>query len=202
MPARPILVTGFRPFGGHPANPSERLARALAGPATPGAPIVAEVFDVSYRRISEQLSAALRRHGPRAVVCFGLDYGTDAVKLERLAVNLDDSPAADNDGEIRSGTRIAARGPAARWSTLPLDRLAAALTARGIPWRYSAHAGTFLCNHLLYLALGRAARGRFTAGFIHLPPTPELLRAADREHRTGMQWDDLLPAGRALVAAV
>lgn len=202
MPQRPILVTGFRPFAGHAVNPSERLAAALAGPPAPDAPIVAAVFDVSYRRIGGQLATALRQWRPRAVIAFGLDYGTDALKLERLAVNLDEAEQPDNDGVIRRGLRIAPRGPAARWSTLPLEAIGTALTAAGVPWRFSAHAGTYLCNHLLYLALGRAARGRFAAGFVHLPPTPELIRPGDREKRPGMDFDRQLAAGRAIAAAV
>jgi pyroglutamyl-peptidase len=69
---------------------------------------------------------------------------------------------------------IAARGPAAYWSTLPIKAIVAALRREGIPAAVSQTAGTFVCNHVFYglmriLQTRRGVRG----GFIHVPFLPE-----------------------------
>lgn len=200
-----ILVTGFRPFAGHAANPSQRIVEALAAEEWGGALLLQGVaLEVAYASVEAQFNVAVKTFRPTHVLSFGLDYGTDTVKLERLAVNLDDAAIADERGELRRGTRIMSRGPAARWSTLPLEAMYAAVHTVGVPVIYSAHAGTFLCNHVLFHALGRAgkASGGFRVGFIHLPPTPDLLKPEHRGVRSGMEFATQLKAARALVAAV
>jgi pyroglutamyl-peptidase len=73
---------------------------------------------------------------------------------------------------------IAARGPAAYWSTLPIKAIVAALEARGIPASVSQTAGTFVCNHVFY-SLMRALRRRpgVRGGFIHVPFLPHQAKA-------------------------
>jgi pyroglutamyl-peptidase len=66
-------------------------------------------------------------------------------------------------------------------SRLPIDRLVRALRRARIPAAVSHHAGTFLCNHVFYVAL---AETRVPCGFVHLPPTsavslPAQIRAVD-----------------------
>ena len=198
----PILVTGFRPFAGHPANPSGLVARSLAGRSFSGYRVRGAVLPVVYAKIEEAIDLLLTEVKPAAVVSLGLDYKTDVIKLERIAINLDDASIPDEADDLRSGTRIAQRGPAARWSTLPLDSIAPALTAAGVPFKFSSHAGAFLCNHLMYHVCGRATRAGIPAGFIHLPPTPDLLRPEDRATRPGVPLDALLMAVRVIVRSV
>ena len=198
----PILVTGFRPFAGHPANPSGLVARALAGRSFFGHRVRAAVLPVVYADIESAIDRLLAEVKPSAVVSLGLDYKTDVLKLERIAINLDDASIPDEAGDHRSGRRIAARGPAARWSTLPLDSIAAALAAAGVPFKFSSYAGAFLCNHLMYHLCGRAARAGIPAGFIHLPPTPDLIRADDNATRSGVPVESQVSAIRAVVRAV
>ena len=60
------------------------------------------------------------------------------------------------------------------WATLPDQKgLIENLRAVGIPSKLSYHAGTHLCNHILYTALRDAEQdGRgMKAGFLHLPMT-------------------------------
>jgi pyroglutamyl-peptidase len=198
----PILLTGFEPFAGHPANPSGLVARALAGRSFSGYRVRAAVLPVVYADIESVIDRLLADVKPVAVVSLGLDYRTDAIKLERIAINLDDAAAPDEAGDLRCGTRIARRGPAARWSTLPLDAIAAALAAEGVPFKFSSHAGAFLCNHLMYHLCGRAARTGIPAGFVHLPPTPDLIRADDQLSRPGVTLGSQIAAIRAIIGVV
>jgi pyroglutamyl-peptidase len=166
-----ILVTGFEPFGEHRVNPSERVVRALAGEAG----IESAVLPVSFRRAAPELLRALDAARPDALLLLGAHSG-DGIRLERVALNLDDAESPDNDGETRSGRPILATGPVGYFSTLPLDAFAAALTARALPFAWSHDAGGFLCNHAFYLARDWAeCSGRdVPCGFVHLPP-PEAL---------------------------
>jgi pyroglutamyl-peptidase len=198
----PILVTGFHPFAGHPANPSELVARVLSGRSFAGHRVRSAVLPVVYAKIEQAIDQLLAEVKPAAVVSLGLDYKTDVIKLERIAINVDEAPIPDETGDLRSGTRIAPRGPAARWSTLPLDSIARALSAADVPFKFSTHAGAFLCNHLMYHLCGRAARAGIPVGFIHLPPTPDLLGPEDRARRAGVPLDALVTAVRAVVGTV
>lgn len=171
---RPILVTGFTPFAGLADNPSAIVVDDLARAGVPGVAVETRLVDVLWERAGAEVVAAVEAVRPAAVVCFGLARGRDAVNLERFAVNVDDSPTADNAGRHRRGTPIAADGPDAYRTTLPIAAIERALAAADLPVRASNHAGAFLCNHVFYAVrhrLERTGRG-IPAGFVHLPPLP------------------------------
>jgi pyroglutamyl-peptidase len=193
-PGVELLITGFRPFDGREENPSEWLARQLPDRlAAEGIRASAAILDVVYARAAEQLAAALRQFRPRAALLFGLAYATDSIRLERVAINLDDAAGPDEAGERREGRVIRPRGPAAYWSGLPLQQMAEALGLAEIPVSFSSSAGGFLCNHVFYEACWRSKRGGFRAGFVHLPPFPHQLAGA--AGRRGMDPESLLKAG-------
>lgn len=171
---RPILVTGFTPFAGLSDNPSAIVVEDLARRGVPGVVLETRLVDVLWERAGAEVVAAMDAVRPAAVVCFGLARGRDAVNLERFAVNVDDSVTADNAGVHRRGTPIAAAGPDAYRSTLPIVPIAAALAAADLPVRASNHAGAFLCNHVFYAVRHRLAQTGLAipAGFVHLPPLP------------------------------
>ena len=62
-------------------------------------------------------------------------------------------------------------GPPAYQSELPLAEWAAKIRELGVPCQVSYHAGTYLCNALLYLThhSAREQRLKTKAAFIHLP---------------------------------
>ena len=171
---RPILVTGFTPFAGLADNPSAIVVEHLAAAGVPGVALETRLVDVLWDGAGAAIVDAMEAVRPSAVVCFGLARGRDAVNLERFAVNVDDSPTADNAGVHRRGSAIAADGPDAYRTTLPIVPIGRALAAAGLPVRASNHAGAFLCNHVFYAVRHRLARtGRsLPAGFVHLPPLP------------------------------
>ena len=196
-----ILLTGFKPYDGMARNPTELLmARAPEALADiPGVSLRAIVLDTAYRRSEAQFTAALDDFRPDIVLSFGLSRRIDEIKLERIAVNIDDAPIADNDGEVRRGQRIAEAGPVGYWSTLPIDAIRHALQEAGIPAGISNHAGTYVCNHILYFGLHTiATRGLPTRmGFIHVPPLPDMV--ADQPGRAGMSLETLEQAARIII---
>jgi pyroglutamyl-peptidase len=85
----------------------------------------------------------IREFRPDAILAVGVAMGTPSLRLERVALNLDDSDAPDNSGEIIQGQLIASQGPATYWSSLPLTGMLEALDRLGVPAVISNHAGTF-----------------------------------------------------------
>ncbi len=162
-----ILVTGFEPFGGLARNPTGEIARALGGAVLP----------VDYARIGAVLDAQLAR-GPKAVLLLGLAVGRPRISLERVAINFRDGMRPDNAGALPDRSEVVVGGPAAYFSTLPLEALHAALEREGVPVEYSLTAGGYLCNAAFYLARHKLGN-RVPCGFVHMPPTPDLACAAE-----------------------
>jgi pyroglutamyl-peptidase len=172
-----VLVSGFEPFGGDTANPSQEVAKGLDGRRVRDAVVRALILPVQHEEARAALLPALGEPGLRAVVMLGLAGGRMRVALERAALNVMDYRLPDNRGDLVRETPCVAGGPVARWTTLPLSAILEALTAEGIPAYVSNTAGTFLCNYTLYAALhalDETARP-IPAGFIHFPFLPPMV---------------------------
>lgn len=168
-----ILLTGFDAFGTLRVNPSEKIARSIAerGRRLGVGDLYVEILPTDYARAGRRIRQLLRRLRPEAVLCLGVARSRTAIDLERFALNLDDDPLPDNAGRVYSGRPIVRHGPLAYESTLPLERLWKALHRRGIPASISNHAGTFVCNHVFYVARHELEQmGReIPCGLIHVP---------------------------------
>jgi pyroglutamyl-peptidase len=171
---KPLLVTGFEPFGGEPINPSAEVARALHGRTIQGAPVIGLVLPCVFGASIQALRSALDTHRPQLVLALGQATGRDGFTLERVAINLDDARIADNAGAQPIDEPVIARGPAAHFTTLPIKAMVAALRDAGHAASVSYSAGTFVCNHVFY-GLQHALKRRRSArsGFMHLPCLPE-----------------------------
>jgi pyroglutamyl-peptidase len=169
-----VLVTGFEPFAGSAANPSQRLVEELAARPPAGVELATAVLPVSYARAAGELRAAVNAAEPDVVVAFGQADGRAGISVERFALNLDDAANVDNEG-ASSASPVEPGGPAAYRSTLPVDEIVAALRAAGIPAAASRDAGGFLCNHVFYTLMRvlEQERPASSGGFVHVPLLPE-----------------------------
>jgi pyroglutamyl-peptidase len=194
------LVQGFGPFGGFEANPSELLVRELADRADPD--LVTRVLPVSLRQVTDEIPRLMAEYRPRAWVGVGLAAGRTALSVEAVAVNLADWPQADADDDGLAVTRVpvAASGPAAHLTTLPVERILSSWRAAGIPGYLSHTAGSYLCNLSFYVAAQAASDLGLECmvGFIHVPLLPELVSAPERQPSMHMT---LQVAGLDLVLA-
>jgi len=168
-----ILVTGFEPFGGEAVNPSAQVAQALHGRAISGAAVVGAVLPCVFGAANDAMVALLAAHRPRLVLALGQAAGRSALSLERVAINVDDARIPDNAGAQPVDVPVVPGAAAARFSTLPVKAMVAALRDAGIAAELSNSAGTFVCNHVFY-GLQHALRRRRSArsGFMHLPLLP------------------------------
>jgi pyroglutamyl-peptidase len=175
-----ILLTGFEPFGTYKDNPSAEVAEALDGHRVGDDIVQSAVLPVHHVRAAALVAELLRDSTPRAIVHLGLAGGRARIALERVAVNVMDFEIADNAGYRATGEACVRDGPAAYFSTLPLEAMLEALTAGGVPAYLSSTAGAYLCNQTFYTTRHEiASHGPdIPAGFIHLPLSPSMVAAA------------------------
>ena len=138
-----ILVTGFEPFGGEEINPSQKVIESLPK-RWKGLCLHTGLLPVVYDRAEKVLFSHCDNLAPQAVLCLGVAAGRASLTLERVAVNIDDSSLPDNDGVLRQGCLIDQKGPAAYFSTLPLERIQKRLLEHSLPATFSLSAGSFL----------------------------------------------------------
>ena len=175
-----ILLTGFEPFGTYKENPSTEVVEALHGRTVGGVAVHGAVLPVHHARAAALVAELVRDVAPRAVVHLGLASGRARLALERVAVNVMDFEIADNAGYRATGEPCVAGGPAAYFSTLPLDAMLQSLVSNGVPAYLSSSAGTYLCNQTFYTTrhLLESERRDIPAGFIHLPLSPSMVVAS------------------------
>jgi len=195
-----LLITGFAPFGGDGVNPAWQAVKAL--PEQVGAwRLYKRELPVAFLGAPTALRAALDEVAPDGVLMVGVAAGRAAVTPERRGVNETDARIPDNEGYQPKGEPVVPGGPEELFSTLPVEDMAEAIRAAGIPARVSESAGRFVCNALLYGALYALEQGPapVPAAFIHVPATPEL--AADRELPT-LPLPDIVAALIAAIEAI
>ena len=198
VPTRTVLLTGFEPFNGAAINPSWEAVRALDGWSGPGFAVVARQLPCVFGTALDVLRESIAGVKPDIVIAVGQAGGRSEISLERVAINVDDASIRDNAGNQPVDTPVAADGPAAYFTTLPVKAIVKALRLRGFPSGVSQTAGTFVCNHVFYGLMHHAVGQPLKAGFIHVPFLPE--QAADRPERPpSMALRDIVDALRIAV---
>lgn len=167
-----LLITGFDSFNNASVNPSWEAVKLL--PDTIGEYEIHKlqlptIYDKAPRMLLEEAAEVK----PDVIISVGQAGGRDAVTPERIAVNIRAARIPDNTGTLLDGDRIAPDGPAAYFSTLPVEAMRDAIRAAEVPAAVSNTAGTFVCNDVLYSLLHRYHGTDVRCGFIHVPYLPE-----------------------------
>ncbi len=196
-----ILVTGFDPFGDDTVNPASLILDGL--PDSVGEHNLTKLqIPTSAKRSEKALQTALDKDIYDAVISIGQAAGRSDITLERVAINLDEFRIADNDGEVLSGTKIKSDGPDGYLVKLPLKAMVGNIQKREIPASVSYTAGTFVCNHVLYLAnfLLQKHSKAGKATFIHVPYLPS--QTALKPKYPSMSLDLMIEAVVAAIEAI
>ena len=167
-----ILLTGFNRFSSLSVNSSEAIVhRVEQNCHSEGMGLVTEVLPTEFVRAGNRIRELIRTLTPDVVIVLGVARDTNYVRLERVALNIDDSETPDNRGDAPSARIIQPRGPVAYWSTLPLEILMDVLKGLGVPAEISSHAGTYVCNHVFYSARHEIEQlnAAVQCGLIHVP---------------------------------
>lgn len=194
-----ILVTGFEPFNNQGINPSEQIVHRLTAPA--GVTLIRQILPVEFQKSAVRLRELIKAHQPDILLSIGQAGGRPEITVERVAINTDcvkssngSSLLPDNAGDTPIDTPIVPDGPAAYFSTLPLWELVETIQKKGIPAAVSNSAGTYVCNHIMYVGLHAAAGyPQMKAGFIHVPFLPEqIARREDKDRLSAMPLEDMV----------
>lgn len=174
-----VLVTAFDPFGGEELNASWEVLKQLPEEIG-GCRIIKRQLPTIFRKSFEALKESIDSYNPEIVICLGQAAGRRGITVERVAINIDDARIPDNAGNMPIDSSIEKNGEAAYFSTLPIKAMVEEMKKRGIEASVSNTAGTFVCNHLMYLLLYHAkGNKKYRGGFIHIPCIEEQGRAQE-----------------------
>lgn len=164
-----ILVTAFGPYESYPANASWLALVELTRDLPSHYPVTTRLYPVDFEILKQRLAADIATR-PDFVLSLGQAPGAGAIHLETIGINVAGRPGQLPD-EFEP---LAASGPPAYRSELPLAAWAASLREQNIPALVSHHAGTYLCNAALYLSHHYAALQQLPtkATFVHVPLDP------------------------------
>ena len=169
-----ILFTGFDPFGGEKINPAGEAVKMMKNEIQ-GAEILKLEVPTVFGKAGEVLKKAVEQYRPDAVVCVGQAGGRAAITPEMIAVNIMDARIPDNAGNKPCHELIIKEGREAYFSSLPVKDIEKNLNDNGIPSAVSYHAGTFVCNYLMYslMNLINTKYPNMRGGFVHVPYSTE-----------------------------
>jgi pyroglutamyl-peptidase len=197
MTMKTVLLTGFEPFNGATINPAWEAVRALADWHHPDIRIVTRQLPCVFGLSTRLLLDAVEECKPDVVIAVGQAGARAGITVERIAINIDDAPIADNDRWQPRDATIVSTGPAAYFATLPIKAMVQAISERGVNASVSQTAGTFVCNHVFYGLMHFTHGLPLTAGFIHVPYLPE--QVADQPGVPAMALDDIIGGLQAAV---
>lgn len=167
-----LLLTGFDPFGGAKVNPAWEAVRRM--PERIGDTEICKIqIPTVYGKAAAVVLQTAASFRPDTILCVGQAGGRQKICPERIAVNIRDSAAADNAGVVCCGKPVVEGAPAAYFTTIPVEKIAACLQEASVPAAVSNHAGCFVCNDVFYELLHHFDSTDTKIGFVHVPLLPE-----------------------------
>jgi pyroglutamyl-peptidase len=165
-----VLITAFEPYDRWPENSSWLALVELTRDLPSDVKVVTRRYPVDFEAARARLADDLAADYDFALH-LGQAPGISRVHLEMIGINIGghSSQTPDQHQPLVPG------GPPAYQSALPLAEWAARIREFGIPCQVSYHAGTYLCNALLYLThhIAQQRRLKTRAAFIHVPLAPQ-----------------------------
>ncbi len=165
-----VLITGFEAFDRERVNPASEAVLGLEDEIL-GCEIIKYILPTEFRKSIKVLDKLIKKYEPEIVVNIGQAGGSYDIRVERIAINIDDARIPDNNGNQPIDERIYEDGENAYFSTLPIKAIVRDLVEENIPASVSNSAGTYVCNHIMYglLYLRENKYKNIRGGFIHLP---------------------------------
>lgn len=167
-----LLITGFEPFGGEKINPSWEAVKLLREKIGDFKIIKAEI-PVVFEKAAETVIAKADELEPNAIICVGQAGGRSGITPEMVAINLRFASIPDNEGNQPKDIPCVQDGENAYFATLPVRKMAEAVSEASVPCSVSYSAGTYVCNDLIYHVLHHYKGTDIKACFIHVPFIPE-----------------------------
>lgn len=174
-----VLITAFGPFAQWEQNASWLALQALTRDMPISCEIVTRLYPVNFSEARVRIASDLSMPFD-AMIHLGQSAKATGIELEQFALNAK-RDALDPKDQYEL---LEQDGPAAFRSRLPLASFAAAIRKEGIPAKVSTHAGTYLCNAMLYWShyFSQAWETTTLSTFMHLPLDPSQIIEVDEEH--------------------
>ena len=175
-----ILISGFEPFGNRPVNVSWEIAKKFKD--TAGLKVI--LLPVSFSNAHNSLINMIESKDYDLIIMMGETAASnDAVRLERVALNMKDSLMSDNEGKKGDEEEIVAGASKAYFTKFPVKKTALALKDKGYRVKVTNSAGTFVCNSLYYNVLHYLEENKIQtkALFVHLPVSTEIVSLSEME---------------------
>jgi pyroglutamyl-peptidase len=136
---------------------------------------VREILPVDSVKAVNWAKTKIQESHPDIFILLGEASLRPVVSIEKVAINWMDFRIADNSGKQILDQPVIKGGPAAFFSTLPVNLIQNQLKIDGIPAEISLSAGAYLCNQVFYSSLYYSSleNPKCLCGFIHLPPLPK-----------------------------
>jgi pyroglutamyl-peptidase len=202
-----VLLTGFGPFPGVPANATSVLVPQIAEAARkvlPGVTVADLILPTEWEASLALLDEHTGRLRPVVALHFGVASRASGFEIEVRGRNLC-TLAEDAAGRLPFDRCLSRDGPEFLAATLPSAHIVQRLRRLGIPSRISRDAGGYLCNAVLYRSLenSRAYGAPVRTGFVHLPSTLVDARRPSREpaSMSRLSWRDVVDGGVEVLAA-
>ncbi|MBS7803482.1 hypothetical protein KIH24_02715 [Rhizobiales bacterium TNE-4] len=164
-----LLVTGFGPFPGVRHNPSGQIALAVGRSARlkrQGVRIAAHELIVTYAALPD-LVELIDREKPDAILMFGIAARTKQPRLERRGENRTRPLSVDASGTRPKSRKLDETAPLIRNVRVALEPLRLVIQQQGFKPTLSNNAGAYLCNAVLFTALGEKPDAPCI--FVHVP---------------------------------
>ncbi len=172
-----VLVSGFEPFLELTTNPSQQVIERLSQTKWPlNLTLERITLPVSFKRSFDHLKTKILEFEPEFVIAFGVACSRIEISIERVAINLQEALSPDNDGSMPVEQKVVEQGPDGLFTQLPVKTMLSAVSNDNVACDISNTAGTYVCNSLMYQLLYNSYELGYKGGFIHLPPTPNLVK--------------------------
>jgi pyroglutamyl-peptidase len=192
-----VLISGFEPFGGSHLNSSQLVVEAISKESLSGLELSAVILPVEFDKAARVLLSKVNDFNPEIIISFGQAEGRKAITPEKIAINLDSARIPDNAGELRVNKVIVEAGADGYFSTLPIEKMVAAVKECGLESEISLSAGAFLCNHIFYHLQHQLLEREVKSGFVHLPLVNEQI--AQYPNQPSWALKDLVQGVRAAI---
>jgi pyroglutamyl-peptidase len=192
-----VLISGFEPFGGSDLNSSQLVVEAISKESLSGLELSAVILPVEFDKAARVLLSKVNDFNPEIIISFGQAEGRKAITPEKIAINLDSARIPDNAGELRVNKVIVEAGADGYFSTLPIEKMVAAVKECGLESEISLSAGAFLCNHIFYHLQHQLLEREVKSGFVHLPLVNEQI--AQYPNQPSWALKDLVQGVRAAI---
>ncbi|MFK8081861.1 MAG: hypothetical protein AB8B97_16365 [Granulosicoccus sp.] len=166
-----VVVAGYGGWAQAAVNPSTEVVAALNRLNPEQYLLHCLDMPVDTTSLYERLDSAMQQYKPDIWIGIGVAVGSPAIRLEAIGINVRCFSVPDVNGVTLPPTPVIDGGPVAYQSNLKCEKVVQSLQTSGIPAVLSYHAGTHLCNQMLYsvLHLGEKKAMNLLGVFVHVP---------------------------------